>query len=131
MKAGPSNLLPALAAALSLAACSGAVAPPVVDDGTVIADVTLVSPERQAPLPHADVVIRNGRIAQIGTGLVVGPQPRRIDRRGRFLIPGLIDSANLLLLGADPLSTIAAYDTIDTIFLSGAPIARRSLMPAN
>jgi|HubBroStandDraft_1064217.scaffolds.fasta_scaffold05899_5 imidazolonepropionase-like amidohydrolase len=64
----------------------------VVDDGTVIENVTLISPERAAPLPHADVVIRDGRIAEIGTNLIAGPHARRIEGRGRFLIPGLIDS---------------------------------------
>jgi imidazolonepropionase-like amidohydrolase len=64
----------------------------VVDDGTVVENVTLISPERAAPLLHADVAIRDGRIAQIGTNLVAGPHARRIDGSGRFLIPGLIDS---------------------------------------
>jgi imidazolonepropionase-like amidohydrolase len=64
----------------------------VVIDGTVIEDVTLISSERPAPLPHASVVIRDGRIVDIGTGLVAGPRARRIDGRGRFLVPGLIDS---------------------------------------
>jgi imidazolonepropionase-like amidohydrolase len=39
--------------------------------------------------------------------------------------------ADLLLLRADPLKTIDAYDTIDTIFLNGNPIPRASLLPAN
>jgi imidazolonepropionase-like amidohydrolase len=64
----------------------------LVDDGTVIENVTLISPERNTPLLHADVVIRNARIAEIGTNLVAGPHARRIDGSGRFLIPGLIDS---------------------------------------
>jgi imidazolonepropionase-like amidohydrolase len=64
----------------------------VVDDGIVIEDVTLVSPERQAPVPHTSVVIRDGRIAQIGANLVAGPHAKRIDGHERFLIPGLIDS---------------------------------------
>jgi hypothetical protein len=58
----------------------------------VIEDVTLISPERAAPLRHADVVLRDGRVAEIGTNLVPGPHARRIDGGGRFLIPGLIDS---------------------------------------
>jgi imidazolonepropionase-like amidohydrolase len=66
--------------------------PLVVDDGIVIEDVTLISPERQAPLRHAVVVIRDGRIAEIGTHLAVGPHAKRIDGHDRFLIPGLIDS---------------------------------------
>jgi len=79
---------------LALCAASGAQSPKpkVVDNGTVIEDVTLISPERQAPLSHASVVIRGERIAEIGTDLVAGTHAKRIDGHGRFLIPGLIDS---------------------------------------
>lgn len=64
----------------------------VTDDGTVIKNVTLISPERPNPMLHADVIIRDGRITKIGTNLDAGPRSRRIDGTGRFLIPGLIDS---------------------------------------
>jgi imidazolonepropionase-like amidohydrolase len=64
----------------------------VVDPGVIIENVTLISPERVAPLLHADVVLRDGRIAEIGTNLAPGPHARRIDGSGRFLVPGLIDS---------------------------------------
>jgi imidazolonepropionase-like amidohydrolase len=64
----------------------------VVDEGIVIEDVTLISPERPASVPHAAVVIRDGKIAEIGTGLVAGPHAQRIDGRGRFLIPGLANT---------------------------------------
>jgi imidazolonepropionase-like amidohydrolase len=64
----------------------------VVDQGIVIENVTLISPERAAPLLHAGVVLRDGRIVEIGTDLAPGPHTRRIDGSGRFLIPGLIDS---------------------------------------
>ena len=64
----------------------------VVDQGTLIENVTLISPERSTPLLHADVVIRDGRIVEISTNLVAGPHARRMDGTGRFLIPGLIDS---------------------------------------
>jgi imidazolonepropionase-like amidohydrolase len=36
--------------------------------------------------------------------------------------------ADLLLLDADPLATIAAYDAIETVFVDGEPIARGALM---
>ena len=39
--------------------------------------------------------------------------------------------ADLLLLRKDPLKTIAAYDSIDTIFLNGDAIPRASLLPKN
>jgi imidazolonepropionase-like amidohydrolase len=64
----------------------------VVDQGMVIENVTLISPERDAPLLHADVVLRDGRIAEIGTNFVLGPHARRTDGSGRFLVPGLVDS---------------------------------------
>jgi imidazolonepropionase-like amidohydrolase len=64
----------------------------VADQGIVIENVTLISPERATPLLRADVVIRDGQIVEVGTHLVAGPHARRIDGSGRFLIPGLIDS---------------------------------------
>jgi len=64
----------------------------IADNATIIENVTLISPERAAPLPHADVVIRNGRIDEISSNLTAGLHARIIDGTGRFLIPGLIDS---------------------------------------
>ncbi len=78
---------------LALSACSFAgAAGGVINDGLVITNVTIISPERSKPLENATVVIRGDRIAQIGTDLVVTSHVRKIDGRGRFLIPGLIDS---------------------------------------
>ena len=62
------------------------------DDEIQINNVTVISPERAAPLTHAVVVIHDGKIAEIGTDLVAGEDAKVIDGRGRFLIPGLIDS---------------------------------------
>jgi imidazolonepropionase-like amidohydrolase len=58
----------------------------------VISNVTVISSERQAPMRHVSVVISDGRIAQIGTRVDVPSEAQRIDGRGKFLIPGLIDS---------------------------------------
>jgi imidazolonepropionase-like amidohydrolase len=58
----------------------------------LIQNVTLISPERDAPMPHADVLLQNGKIAKIGTNLAVPSQSKRVDGSGEFLIPGLIDS---------------------------------------
>ena len=86
--------IPRLWAVLAILALCGnaALRPRVAEDGIVIEDVTLISPERETPLTHATVVIRDGKIADIGKEIVVGPHARRVDGRGRFLIPGLIDS---------------------------------------
>lgn len=66
--------------------------PRIVDRGVLIEDVTLISPERASPLRFADVAIADGRITAVGTLLAAGKGVQRIDGRGRYLIPGLIDS---------------------------------------
>jgi imidazolonepropionase-like amidohydrolase len=61
--------------------------------GLWIRDVTLMSPERDQPLRHAHVLIRDGRINWVGSappgGDVAGATS--IDGAGRYLVPGLID----------------------------------------
>ena len=81
-----------LSALIALSTESAAHAQTPVGHDVVIQNVTLISPERAAPLYHADVVLRDGRIAEIGTHLLLGPHARRMDGNGQFLIPGLIDS---------------------------------------
>ncbi len=66
-------------------------APPA--EPVLIEKVTVVSPEREAPLRDAFVLIEEGRIRSVGTKRpVVAKGVRVIDGRGRFLVPGLIDS---------------------------------------
>lgn len=85
MTAAPPRALPSADPSTSAAGTSAA--------GTLIVDVTVVSPERPAPLAGAWVGIRDGKIAFVGSG----PPPAaasgwpRIDGGGRFLAPGLID----------------------------------------
>ena len=58
-----------------------------------IRDVTLISAERPAPLPHAHVVARGQRIAYVGATPPAG-EPSGVtvlDGTGRFLVPGLVD----------------------------------------
>jgi imidazolonepropionase-like amidohydrolase len=75
---------------LVVAACTNPA--PVVLNGIVIEHATLISPEREEPLKNVDVVIRDGRIAAVGSNLGATAGARRIDVRGRHLIPGLIDT---------------------------------------
>jgi len=57
-----------------------------------IQDVTLISPERPAPLPHAHVVVRDGRIASVGDRLPTAVSDVTIvNGAGKYLVPGLID----------------------------------------
>src|SRR5689334_24142511 len=57
---------------------------------TVIRDVTVISPDRPAPLEHAYVRLEKGRIAEVSRRPLRGGV--EIDGRGKFLIPGLIDT---------------------------------------
>ena len=64
----------------------------VVDGGTLIKNVTVISPELVAPRAHAVVVMRDGKIAEIGTDITAGAHANVIDGHRGLLIPGLIDS---------------------------------------
>jgi imidazolonepropionase-like amidohydrolase len=68
--------------------CSTQTQPP--PSGVVVADVTVVSPERAEPLKHAYVRIVDGRIVDVSERPLRGEQ--ELDGTGRYLIPGLIDS---------------------------------------
>jgi imidazolonepropionase-like amidohydrolase len=73
---------------LSLTASFPAFADPVVIEG-----VTVVSPEREAPLRDAFVLLAEGRIRSVSAERPpVDKGVRMVDGRGRFLVPGLIDS---------------------------------------
>jgi imidazolonepropionase-like amidohydrolase len=39
--------------------------------------------------------------------------------------------ADLVLLRENPLASVAAYDTVEVVFLEGEPIEREALRPAN
>lgn len=59
----------------------------------LIQNVTVVSPEREAPLRDAFVLLEEGKIRSVGTRRpAVAKDVRVVDGRGRFLVPGLIDS---------------------------------------
>lgn len=76
-----------LIAAAVLSACSSQPAP--VPAGLVISNVTVISPERAAPLANAYVRIVDDRIVEVSTAPLAGE--RTIDGQDDFLIPGLID----------------------------------------
>ncbi len=76
-------------AGIVLAGCAST---PSLTQGLLIEDVTIISPDRDAPLEGADVAIQDGRIVAIANNIAASPDVQRIDGRGRYLIPGLIDS---------------------------------------
>jgi cytosine/adenosine deaminase-related metal-dependent hydrolase len=57
-------------------------------------DVSVVPMDRERVVEHQTVVVNDGRIAQIGavTEVAVPGGATRIDGRGKFLMPGLVDT---------------------------------------
>jgi imidazolonepropionase-like amidohydrolase len=76
-----------LIAAVAFGACAAQPAPAA--EGLVISNVTLISPEREAPLANAYVRIIDDRIAEVSAAPLAGEQ--MIDGKDGYLIPGLID----------------------------------------
>lgn len=58
----------------------------------LIRDVSVINPESATPIAHQDVQIEGGRIIAIETSGTGRSADIEIDGRGRFLVPGLIDS---------------------------------------
>ena len=99
------SFLPAPLAVLGLVACGGPqpklITPPPVNPSIAIVGATLWDGTGRAPVARAVTVVRGDRILCAGAAgeCDVPPGARVIDARGRFLIPGLIDShVHLLFL---------------------------------
>lgn len=68
-------------------------APAVPAAELVIEQVTVVSPQYPKPQPKQNVLIRDGRIVSVGARPIDAASGAvRIDGRGRFLTPGIMDS---------------------------------------
>jgi hypothetical protein len=76
----------------------------------LIEHVTVISPEQSQPLTDRNVLIRDGRIVSVGQQAVAAKaDTRKVDGRGKFLTPGLMDShvhasdsAGIPPIGDDP-----------------------------
>lgn len=88
----------AIAATLFLSACaptSAPVPPQAADGDLAIVGATIVHPERDGAAAverDATIVIRGNRIAAVGRDIAVAPGMKTIDARGKWVIPGLVDS---------------------------------------
>jgi predicted amidohydrolase YtcJ len=83
----------------------------------VLANGKIVTVDQRFGIASA-VAIRNGRIAAVGTDSAVaslaGPQTRRIDLRGRTVIPGLIDNHMHLLRAGTTWQYEVRWDGVDS-----------------
>lgn len=65
---------------------------PAQQTAVLISDVTVIDGTGRAPIIGASVLITGDRISSVATGAINAPAgATRIDGRGKFLIPGLID----------------------------------------
>jgi Amidohydrolase family len=92
MRASSLSALLGVALAAGLWTASPAAAAPAAGS-VLIEKVTVVSPERGTPLTDAFVLIEGGKIRSVATVRPAAAKGVRVvDGRGRFLVPGLIDS---------------------------------------
>ena len=78
-----------LAVLLSASVTSAHAATIAIEGATVH---TLAAPPENGKIENATVLLVDGRIAAVGTGLTIPADARRIDARGRHVTPGVIDS---------------------------------------
>ena len=77
---------------LGLAAAVLATSPHAQNRSLLIANVTVLDGRGHAPVPHASVIVRDGRIAAVSSrALAGGADAQTIDGRGGYLLPGFID----------------------------------------
>jgi hypothetical protein len=90
------RVLPSILIALGLSSCAGAASASGSAHTLAIIDTTVVQPEKDAAhaaMPNATVLIRGDRIVAVGPSATtrVPADATRIDGKGRWLIPGMID----------------------------------------
>jgi imidazolonepropionase-like amidohydrolase len=77
-----------------------------------------VYPASGPKIEHATVLIRDGRIAAVGTTVAVPPGATRIDATGKWVTPGLIDAA-----GQMGLTEISAVSGTNDAFQRASEVA--------
>lgn len=79
---------------------------------SAITDVTVVPMTKDTVIRDATVLVRDGRIAAVGAtrNVQVPSGARRIDGRGKYLIPGLADMHSHLYSDGDTPDSLAKYE---------------------
>ena len=106
-------------------------------DGTALVGATLIDGSGGPPLPSSVVVVRRGTIESVGAGAEFELPPRtvEVDVRGRWIIPGLIDSHAHLARWALPryvawgVTTVRdVHGTLDSILLLREQVKRGGVL---
>lgn len=90
-----------------------------------ITDVTVIPMTGDATLRDATVVVRDGRIAEIGAtrNVKVPSGARRVNGRGKYLIPGLADMHTHLYSDGDVPDSVGKYE-LGVMLASGVTATR-------
>lgn len=80
-------------AALVCAVFASAAAAFAADNDTFLLRGASIHPVSGPDIPHGDILVRDGKIAGIGTRLAAPKSARVIEARGLHVYPGIIDSA--------------------------------------
>jgi imidazolonepropionase-like amidohydrolase len=64
---------------------------PTHNSGDLLIRNATVLTATHGTLANTDILVRNGKIAEVGTGLRAGSNARVVDATGRFVTPGIID----------------------------------------
>lgn len=116
--------------ATALAVLLLAVAAPSESQTLAITGATVIDGTGRAPIPNAVILLRDGRIEAIGAAatVTIPNDATRLDGRGKFVIPGLMDANLHLYLNGDLESLIKLEDRYHEVALEGAQIALKSGM---
>lgn len=117
---------PARPAAALVGLCLAAA--PAAGQTLAVTGGTIIDATGRAPIADGVVLIRDGRIAAVGPAreVSVPAGAARIDARGRYVIPGLMDANLHLFLNADLETLIKYEDRYDEIVLEAAQIALKT-----
>lgn len=93
---------------------------------TAFVDVTVVPMDRERTLAHQTVVIVDGKVADIGAAnqVKIPSGAQRIDGKGKFLIPGLVDMHNHLFADAEEVPDSLAPKELQVMLANGVTTSR-------
>ncbi len=86
--------------------------------------VNVVPMDRERVVANQTVIVRDGVILQIGTDIPVPAGSQRIDGRGKYLIPGLMDMHTHLLSDGDEYPDSIAEDELKVMVANGVTTIR-------
>jgi imidazolonepropionase-like amidohydrolase len=115
----PKLLLAAMIAAL-LAACAAPRAGPGAGEAILIENVAVIDVVAGQVLPGRSILVRAGRIVEVGRRVAPPPGARRVDGTGKFAIPGLWDMhAHHQMVGESSLGLFLANGVTGTRDMGG------------